>query len=346
MREGSKSPCRELQNKDPRNLARSLAEWWAKAALPRPESMEGKAMNATTPVDGARRRTDHDEDDPNEQPLANDPAAERAAAYDRFEAHIASGIGPPNEGQGKCPTDVPIANPVLFRTEGGDADAVNAHDVQQRAIGDCFVMAPLAGLARSPEGRALIKGAITETRNDKGDVVSYTVTLHRPEEHWWRAKTFVDVQITVTRPFPCGHAQARADGNQSEIWPLVFEKAYLQYCDCNPTSGEVSDAMEVLTGRAATHVVLEGPHGYDLRRLQGDLAAGKVVVLATKTSIDDREAHDLHENHAYVVTGVQGSNGRASLVLHNPWNLDEPQLVPFTELTRWFSSVNVVSVKP
>jgi hypothetical protein len=303
-------------------------------------------MNATTPVDGARRRTDYDEDDSNERPLANDPAAERAAAHDRYQAHISSDIGSPNDGQGTCPTDLPIANPVLFRTEGGDADAVDARDVRQRAIGDCFVMAPLAGLARSSEGRALIKGAITENRNDNGDVVSYTVTLHRPEEHWWRAKTFADVEVTVTRPFPCGHAEARADGDQSEIWPLVFEKAYLQYCDCNPTGRDVSDAMEVLTGRAATHVVLGGPEGYDVRRLQGDLAAGKIVVLATKTSIGGPEAHDLHGNHAYVVTGVQMSNGRASLVLHNPWNFAEPQRVPFTELTRWFSSVNVVSVKP
>jgi hypothetical protein len=329
-------------------------------------------MNTGIDVNGLHRRTDYIQDDQTE-PLpasnATTERADRAAAFERYEALVSSGCGDTSTTAGCIADQVP--HPVLFTREGTDADAVDLHDVRQDGLGDCFLMAPLAGLARTPEGRALIKSAVAENKNDKGDVVSYSVTLHRPDRHS-SPTAFRDVTVTVTGPFVCGHATPRTDGNLSEVWPLVIEKAYAQCFGFDARGGSVADAMEVLTGREATRVRLDfSTHlglgfltrwlpGYPPDRLSNDLAAKKIVVLETNESIGGYdgplatqaqrtahiEAHKLFGQHAYVVTGTEEVNGRLCLILHNPWNERQPDPVPYDELGEWFASVNIASVTP
>jgi hypothetical protein len=316
---------------------------------------EGSFMTTTIDIASVRRRTDYLHEDQTEPRPMSDAAterADRAAALERYKALVSSDHDP-GTGPAQCPA-TPVPNPVLFMREGTDADAVDLHDVRQDGIGDCFLMAPLAGLASTPDGRALIKGAITENRNDQGDVLSYTVTLHKPDKSLGRATTFTDVQVTVSGPFVCGHATARQDGNLNEVWPLVVEKAYAQYCGCYPNAGNVSHAMAVLTGRNVTHIGFQWPDrlfggSYGSEQMASDLAAGKVVVLESKSGIgtnDERAgAHSLYGDHAYVVTGTEIIDGKLCVRLHNPWNQREPDPVPYSELGNWFTSVNIVALK-
>jgi calpain family cysteine protease len=316
-------------------------------------------MTTSIDIDGARRRTDWSHDDPPEPPPGGDAANERAgraAASERYDAFVSSDPSDATWDPNTC-VAAPVPNPVLFAKEGTDADAVDLHDVQQRNIGDCYLLAPLAALARTPEGRAFIQNAITENKNDHGDVVSYTVTLHRPEWHVVGPKTFTDVNVTVSGPFACGHAEARTGGNQNEVWPLVVEKAYAQYRGRYEHGGVVSNGMEVLTGREPTHINLRWFGSYSPDQLKSDLTAGKMVVLSTRKMAGDdgmrpttaeRAAHcaayNLYGSHAYVVTGTEEQNGKLYLQLHNPWNDQEPDLVPYDELKTWFASVDIGSV--
>jgi hypothetical protein len=292
--------------------------------------------------------------------------AERADAHARYQDFVAA--GDPCEGatEPKHPDACvrqKIDNAVLFQKEGADADAVDAADVQQGRMGDCHLLAPLAALASTPQGRALLRGAIVENRNDKGEVVSWTVTLHKPEPHLLWKTTFRDVSVTVDGPYVVGHAVPRGENGQSEVWPAIMEKAYAQYAggyDKIANGGRPTDAIAVLTGQEATYHSLgwlgRWLGGYDGDDLRADLANGKIVVLSTRAVFEGQgrpgaangraapDAHGLIEDHAYFVTGTTERDGRLFVKMGNPWGADPPGLVPFDELAPWFSGISVGSV--
>ncbi len=295
---------------------------------------------------------------------------ERQAADGRYQAFASDGapVDPcyafdaPDHDFDRCVRERP-AKQVLFERQGSDVEAIEPPDIQQGQLGDCHLLAPLGALAATPRGRALIQNAVVENRNDKGEVVSWTVTLHQPEPHVFGSTTFRDVPVTVDGQYVVGHARIRPGG--SEVWPLVVEKAYAQYAGgYNKISrgGVPADVMPVLTGREATYVSLGWSNrwfgGYGADALQTDLAKGKMVVLSTKPGIGgntgpdatpaDRQAnanaHGLIGDHAYYVAGTEQVGGKLLVKLGNPWGDEQPDLVPFDELTTWFSGVSVGSV--
>ncbi len=301
--------------------------------------------------------------------------AARAAAADRYETFVANGapdasvdpcadVNAPDHDFDGCLQDT-VPDPQLFKKQGTDVDAVDPMDVQQGAMGDCHFLAPLAALASTQGGRAFIHGAVVENKNDQGEVVSWTVTLHERVKSGSQT-TFRDVPVTVTQPFADGHARSlpRGDG-PTEVWPLVVEKACAQYMggyNKIARGGPPGDAMALLTGREATFVSFAWPirlfHRYGPDELQSDLASGKMVVLTTNPGIGppldanatpserltNANAHRLIESHAYFATGVEEHDGKLFVKLGNPWARDEPERVPFDEFTKWFAGVTVGSV--
>jgi hypothetical protein len=285
-------------------------------------------------------------------PPTTDRARQAAARYDAFASggdqtspHCASTNDPAHDYDA-CGSAA-VDSPRLFARQNGDPSEIDMHDVQQASVGDCYFMATLSALAQSSEGRALIRGAITENRNDRGDVVTYTVTLHKPEKHWLGLgrTTFTEVHVTVEPLFANGHAAARPAGKSNEVWPIVMEKAYAQFSggyNAIAHGGLPSDAMQVLTGREARHTELGWLHSYPARDLQSDLAAGNLVVLGTRSDV---QGYGLLGGHSYVATGTYEQGGRLYTTLHNPWDSSEPQAVPVDEIGLLFHAVNVGSVR-
>ena len=285
------------------------------------------------------------------------PHDERAAAQLRYDA-FACGANPDENPSwhcshvldaqhdfDRCGSD-PVGNPILFARQATDAELVDSHDVQQGALGDCFFLAALSALTRSPEGRAVIQNAIRENRNDRGDVVSYTVTLHKPQNHFFGfgRTTFTDVQITVDGHYASGHALARETGNAREVWAPVMEQAYAQLrggYNAIARGGVPSDAMEVLTGRPAKHIELGWFAGYSAKELIRDLAASKIVVLGTRGRVPE---YGIEAGHAYVVTGTIERDGELYLCLDNLWGTNQ-QPVPVSALRRCFHGVDVGCAK-
>jgi len=271
--------------------------------------------------------------------------AAREAAAERYAEHISADPADP-----ACPPET-IDQAVLFTREENDSAALDMHDVQQGMLGDCFLLAPLAALARFPEGQELLRKAIAENRNASGDVVSYTVTLHKPQEHWLglAKTTFTDVKVTIDATFFCGHAVARPNGNLREVWPLVMEKAYAHYLGSHNAlqyDGSTSHAMEVITGAPSQCIGLgRFAWGYSAERLQSDLTAGKIVTFGTRADIQyDKDAPNLVAHHAYVATGVVQIGGKPYVTLHNPWNAFQPRPVPYDRVRDWFAQVQVGAV--
>ena len=101
----------------------------------------------------------------------------RALSYAHADAFFASvGAGKPpdcsfdsDHDYERCGNGAPVTSPVLFRRQPADAERVDVHDVRQGWAGDCALMATLAALASTPEGRALIENAIVENKNAQSD---------------------------------------------------------------------------------------------------------------------------------------------------------------------------------
>jgi hypothetical protein len=258
-----------------------------------------------------------------------------------------------------------VDNPVLFKWQGVDADPIDSKDVQQGALGDCHYLAPLAAMAATAQGRAFLRGAVVENKNEAGDVVSWTVTLHERDKLRFRSTTFHDVKVTVREPFAIGHARVRPDGGPTEVWPLVIEKACAQYSGGYNQighGGDPAEAMALLTGREPTYTSFGWParwfKSYGASDLQRDLANGKLVVLSTRPGIGgptggqstptsrqaSEDAHGLLDAHAYFATGIEEHDGKAFVRLGNPWGDRQPDLVPCDELPKWFYGATVGSV--
>jgi hypothetical protein len=241
-----------------------------------------------------------------------------------------------------CSDGRAVDAPVLFRKEAPDVAEVDSGDITQGHLPDCFFLAPLAAMARTEQGRALIRNSIAENRGPDGSVASYTVTLHRPIAGMaWRSH---EMKVVVSASeFGCNHALARRDGatGQREIWPLVYESAYLQSVGGAATverngGGGVSGAMETLTGRPATTASPSAAEG----SIEGALQRHGLVVVATVTA----NASPLRDFHAYVVTRAERSSGELVVHLHNPYN-DEPDLaMTYRQLTRLANSVTIGSL--
>jgi len=283
-------------------------------------------------------------------------AAARAIATARYDA-LAAGEGIEHHESGKLlakkwedPEQAqtgPVPRSLLFLKEEGDVDAIDAKDVQQGHLKDCFLLAPLAALASTPEGRTLIEKAIVPNKNEKGEVVSYTVTLHLPKTHLFGATTFCEKKVIVDALFTGEHANPRSAELGNEIWPLVLEKAVVQ---CLVRHNQVLQehcpilAMELLTGKRTEDIPLSWFRSYSPDELAKDMSAGKIVVFSTKTDLDMRNRYDLVRNNSYEVTGTKTVGGKLCVTLRNPWNHDEPQPVPFDELNSWFDNVDLGSV--
>jgi hypothetical protein len=300
-------------------------------------------------------------------PLADGPAA-RAAAAARYDDLAA---GPPVDPD--CAPKrtswcdkAPVARAVLFTQQPGDAHDIDPSDVQQgRGTRDCYFLSAVAALALTDAGRQTIRKAIVENRNDRGEVVSYTVTLHRPGPQrsfpasLFLSRKFDDVTLTVDARFPASSSRPRADGpdpdgaprtdHAMEIWPAVLEKAYAQYSQGYAAiagGGEAKDAMMVLTGREAESHALGWRYGGG--RLERDVEAGRLVVLTTRPGVIPGWPSAMHD---YVVVRIDP--GTDPIVrLANCWGHGDPAsdpvpglAVPISQLRDVFTTAHVGDVR-
>ncbi|HBL14576.1 MAG TPA: hypothetical protein DD379_24945 [Cyanobacteria bacterium UBA11162] len=134
-----------------------------------------------------------------------------------------------------------------FVGEVGDQDQIDPNDVAQGDLGNCYFSAAMVAVARANPS------LIRELIKDNGDG-SYNVTLYTEKG---------SQIIKVTPYFPAtGQGPAYAGfGDESELWPMLLEKAYAQYTegygetgkgaggyDLIGEGGRPGDAVKVLTG--------------------------------------------------------------------------------------------------
>ena len=208
-------------------------------------------------------------------------------------------------------------------------------DVKQGLLGDCYLMAGLAAIAKTNPD--VIRKAI----RDNGDG-TYTVTFH-PEAESGIKKIFgmrSTVEVTVTNEFP--HTKGAIDpafaklSNDSEMWPMLIEKAYAKYKGgyANIELGNAGEFIELLTGNDSVHTNVAD---VDFATLKRQVDQGDAVTTGTPDKLNNPPQF-VSEDHAYVVQHVDLNN--KTVTLYNPWGTEHPT-ISFDEFKANYEQVAV-----
>jgi len=253
----------------------------------------------------------------------------------------------------------PKGPPVQLYVKGkGEANDVDASDLQQRGFNTCFFMASLAAILRAhPDPNAFMRDIIKDNGNG-----TYTVTFY-DFTHGDRRL----VEVTVNTEFSGKETESDERG---ERWPAIIEKAYVKaYGDCGDIKGgSPGDAMARLTGiessnyaLALTIPPLPLPPGVEQPKLEKPslqafdtaLKNGNAVTFLTFDKGDEgtkQEAYQkavyaqqIHAHHTYSLTGVDTEKG--TVTVRNPWDQKQDIVIPYSEAQKLFITASVNSVQ-
>jgi hypothetical protein len=240
------------------------------------------------------------------------------AAVGRLLARQERPLHEPPAGRGRPYESIPgtaFASPV-----GGGQSDIDPDDVTQGAIGDCWLAASMAAVARArPE---VIRSAI-RARDDG----SYDVSLYISEEGRLMFAPDAPRTVRVTSRFPmlAGAPAYAQPGDASaagpELWPMLIEKAYAAMISGGYPSlaGEVEEAGRVGglaallgIGSTKTQITPQTTDEQVLADIAGALGARRPVICTTPPEFSDtvvaRAASGVgvRSNHAYAPVSVDG----------------------------------------
>ncbi len=205
--------------------------------------------------------------------------------------------------------------------------AIEAGDVQQGQIGNCYFPAAVAAMAKmDPE---LIKNMVKA--NGDG---TYTVTF---KERDWMSGRIKDVPVKVDGDLYArsyggplyGRSSNSGETAKMELWYPLIEKAYAQWkgsYDAIGNGGFSGEVFEDFTGRSSKSI--------------STTASADSVWNTITTAIDNKRpvaagTHDdggpvsytntgVYGDHAYSVLGYEKQGTERFVVLRNPWGESEP----------------------
>lgn len=228
----------------------------------------------------------------------------------------------------------------------GDRHAIDPNDVDQGMVGDCYLHASMAAIARvNPE-------ALRELISDNGNG-TYDVTLHFDVQGDW-IPWAVDEVITVDDQFPTREDGMPAYAGDSgvrdgaELWVMLIEKAWAVaqgsydaiWSGRNPQGMRLLGMEDVSNARTSSMTAEEiGTF------LHEHLEAEHALVCQTPDYAESGEAtRELAEEvgavggHGYAVMEVDAEAGTVDL--YNPWGTDHLtglSLEDFKQLYTWIT---------
>lgn len=243
-------------------------------------------------------------------------------------------------------------NGVAFVQGEGDAHAVDANDVKQGALGDCYLIAGMAAVARADPQ------AIEDLIVDNGDG-TFDVTLYLRTSRYSRPRAVtrtVDARLAVKysgRPLYAGLGD-EADG-QSEMWTALIEKALAQEKESYDliSGGNIAKngfvfagTTEMLTGKRENYHRTDSMDS-DEAILYIDLALeeGLPVSCDSRNLKDDEEltreanGRNVYWNHAYAPISVDLD--AETMDLQNPWGSSHVEDLSSQDFLRYYRSIRI-----
>lgn len=290
---------------------------------------------------------------------ADDFAGDGGELPRELSALNALGWGPFGDSTGKGKIDEnlrivgwdPVTGP-LYSKGTGDGAAVDPNDIDQRSLGDCYLVSAMAGVAN--HNAKLITDAITP--NDDG---TYTVRLYEED-----GGVMVPREITVTAEMPVMSVHNEATGasrestsytagsGDGELWPQIVEKAYAQMIG----DGDLVDGYEEIiggNGAVALSALSGNPASTDTSdlttdQLRGMLAAGAVLPATHssaegKTSTYEVGGQTYIRSHQYWVERVEPDG---TIVVQNPHEYGgKERQMTIDEFNEAFREVDIVELE-
>ncbi|MBI5546994.1 MAG: hypothetical protein HY901_24195 [Deltaproteobacteria bacterium] len=208
-------------------------------------------------------------------------------------------------------------------------DGPTPEDVQQGQIGDCYLPAAMAALAKAQPD------VIQKMIKDNGDG-TYTVTFKA--QQWDAMGGYVDEPVTVDGDLYVRHngtplygASNSADKKPKtmELWFPLFEKAYAQWkgsYDTIGSGGYTPTVWEACLGRPGRRI-REGSSDQLWSEIKQAIDEKRPV--AAGTYGEDEGARytntGVYADHAYSILGYEEQDGQRYVILRNPWGESEPR---------------------
>lgn len=209
-------------------------------------------------------------------------------------------------------TGASLANPsdagAVWKMSGslwGAAPA--AEDINQGAIGDCYFLASIAGMAlESP-------AVLMETAVDLGDG-TYVVQMYKSG-----SPQFIRVSNEVSQG-PWGGYLYAHPGASGAVWGAVLEKAWAYSRTgantyASTSAGWMEEAFRAMGVKATSFSVFMGESSF-YSLVSGSLSSGQAVTIATEES-----SKLLVGGHAYTVVGAYLEGGKSFYQVRNPWGV-------------------------
>lgn len=234
----------------------------------------------------------------------------------------------------------------------GDAHAIDPNDVKQGALGDCYLIAGLAAVARADPS------AIERIIKDNGDG-TFDVTLYLRSSRYSRPRPVtktVDARLAVKsagRPLYAGTGDQV--GDDVELWVALIEKTVAQHKESydlisggniNGDGFVFAGVSEMLTGEYENYLRTDNmDHDEILLYIAFALEDGNAIVASSRNIKDDedltREANEanVYWNHAYAPESVDLDAGTISL--QNPWGSHHVTDLSVEDFRRYYKALRI-----
>jgi hypothetical protein len=235
----------------------------------------------------------------------------------------------------------------------GDKAAVDSNDVRQGQLGDCYLMAGMASVARAnPE---LIQKLI----KDNGDG-TFDVTLYLRDKSYSQPRPVVqtiDAQLAVKAlgGSPLYANIGDTQGGSKELWPALLEKAMAQKKGSYDkiSGGNVAKdgfnfagAIELFTGKRENYFATDSLQEDDVLLMIGAaLEAHKPITVDTRNLETDaaltQKANgvNVYWNHAY--SPMKVDIDARTIDLQNPWGSNHVTGLSIKDFVTYYRSVRV-----
>lgn len=242
-------------------------------------------------------------------------------------------LGPMIDLEDPAPLDKHVADYPYSRSPGELVDSHDEQDlwwedVQQGAIGDCYLAAALSAVLFADDERIVRDALIRELTNENGEVTHFAVRFY---DAWSRPQDVqVDVDIVRRSGKPLYMRSADSNSNGEEWAFNLIEKAYAQWhggYEKIGNGGWAGDFMQAVSGSKATYRSIKALSDRSIiDGVTSAVAERRPIVAGTFGEDDgvDYSGSGVYAWHAYSVHGVAEIEGAWHIELRNPWGSSEP----------------------
>ena len=232
---------------------------------------------------------------------------------------------------------------------GGDTPS--PADVKQGAIGDCYLLAALAAVAKA--NPSIIEKMIKDNGDGTHDVSIY-------EDVAWFGKDLKKKTVKVTQTFPLDDKgdpiyakKATGLDGKPALWVMLIEKAYAQlkggYEDIGG-GGDSGEALEAITGKKMKEYDLDDYKDFQIEATLENLISNGHAITASprrpsaKSDLaKEQDAAGVIRKHAYTL--LRYDKASKQIILRNPWGYDDPKPLSPAEFRKFYATFKSVPTK-